>query len=103
MVQGKVSAADTDVLHVTQHVYADMCQVFQNSFTNFFTSQNYCNETVSLARLLECCYVYKCEIVQVFGMFDFGIIFSVLNCFFETSQHITDKINNDVGTLQVVR
>jgi hypothetical protein len=99
MVQDKVSAADTDVLHGTQHVYADICQVFQNSFTNFFTSQNYYNETVSLARLLDCCCVHKCEMVQVFGMFCFGIIFSTLNCFFGNSQHITDKINNDVGTL----
>jgi len=43
MIQGEVSAADTGVLHSTQHVYADVCQVFQN-FTNFFTAKKYYNE-----------------------------------------------------------
>jgi len=57
MVQVEVSAADTGVLHSTQHVHADICQVFQNSFTNFFTAQKYYNETISLARLHDCCYV----------------------------------------------
>jgi len=44
MLQGEVSAADTGVLHSTQHVYADECQVFQNSFTNFFTAKKYYND-----------------------------------------------------------
>jgi len=57
MEQGEVSAAVTGVLHSTQHVYADVCQVFQNSFTNFFTAQKYYNDTVSLARLHDSCYV----------------------------------------------
>ena len=42
--QTLVSAADTGVLYSTQHVYADVCQVFQNSFTNFFTAQYYYND-----------------------------------------------------------
>jgi len=44
MVQGEVSAADTGVLHSIQHVYAYVCQVFQNSFTNFFTAKKYYND-----------------------------------------------------------